>query len=220
LANHGNTYGHSQNNAGGGAQDFSGTGMIYVTYMPDPVINGSFWNFQGEIVEGIMEQCDWEPLAGTVFWSSHNSNVRVDEQFNAVGTMWGTFSLTRPDGSGSLNGTFTGRIRGNLYTGDIYDEGNWSSTYGTGCFEDIKAWGKWSAELHYGDVGGQTTLVGPMCWSGKYIEKPNLKPNIKPISWQCKENARATIWSHIGENVRSKMSNFCDKHRNNRNSHR
>lgn len=87
----------------------------------------------------------------------------------------------------------------------------WANTTGSG---GVKAWGKWSAELHYGDVGGQTTLVGPMCWSGKYIEKPNFKPNIKPISWQCKENARATIWSHIGENVRSKMRNLCDKHRN------
>lgn len=211
LASYGNSYGYGKGNFGGGSRDFSGAGMIYVTYMPNPVVQGPIWRYQGEIVEGIMEQCDWEPLAGTVFWSSHDSTVRVDEQFNASGIMRGTFSLTRPDGSGSLSGTFTGRIRGNLYTGDIYDEGTWSSTVGTGCFEGVRAWGRWSAELHFGDVGGQTTLVGPMTWSGKYIEKPDFKPNIKPISWDWKNRARAMVQSHVRENVKYKMWNFCNK---------
>ena len=101
--------------------DFSGGGLIYVTYMPEPVIKGDIWHYQGEIVEGFLEQCDWDLLAGTVFWSDHSSVVRVDDQYNACGFMRGSFSLIRPDGSGTLSGVFSGRIQGNLYTGDIYD---------------------------------------------------------------------------------------------------
>lgn len=165
--------GNNGGNSGNGAQDFTGAGLIYVTYMPDPVIQRDTRRYQGEIVEGFLEQCDWDLLAGTVFWSEHDSTVRVDNNYNASGRMTGTFTLTRPDGSGALTGTFSGRINGNLYTGDINDEGNWRATGGTGCFEDVRAWGKWSAELHFGEVGGQVTLVGPMTWSGKYMKSQN-----------------------------------------------
>lgn len=140
LAGQGKSY--QKGNYGEKKGDFSGSGLIYVTYMPDPVVKGPVWRYQGEIVEGFLNQCDWDLLAGTVFWSEHDSTVRVDEQYNASGTMRGAFSLIRPDGSGSLSGTFNGRIRGNLYTGDIWDEGSWYSTGGTGCFEGARAWGK------------------------------------------------------------------------------
>ena len=206
-------YGKSDKKGGFGDRksNFSGSGIIYVTYMPNPVIKGPIWRYQGEIVEGFLDQCDWDLLAGTVFWSEHNSIVRVDEQYNASGVMRGTFSLTRPDGSGSLSGTFTGRIRGNLYTGDIYDEGSWRSTGGTGSFEGVKAWGKWSAELHFGEVGGQMTLVGPVSWSGSYMSKKNIKWENKEISGYIKDKARGAIESHVKENVKDKIRKSFDK---------
>ena len=188
LARH--DYGDKRDHSCRGVEIFSGTGLIYVTYMPEPVIKGSTWRYQDEIVEGFLDQCDWDLLAGTVFWSEHDSKVRVDDQYNAHGIMRGTFSLTRPDGSGSLSGIFTGRIRGNLYTGDIYDTGTWRSTSGTGCFEGIKAWGEWSAELHFREVGGQMTLVGPVSWSGKYIDRHNGERDIKPNPRNCMNKAR------------------------------
>jgi hypothetical protein len=148
--------------------DFNGAGQIWVTYMPDPIIYGNIWCYQGELVDGMLTQCDWDLLADTMFGSEHSSTVRVDEQYNACGFMRGTFSLTCLDGSGVLTGVFTGRIQGNLYNGDIYDQGTWRATGGSGVFQGVRAWGKWSAELHYGKVGEQTTLVGPISWSGKY----------------------------------------------------
>ncbi len=192
--------------------NFSGSGLIYVTYMPDPIIKGKIWRYQGEIVEGFLDQCDWDLLAGTVFWSDHDSVVKVDEQYNAKGIMRGTFSLTRPDGSGTLNGTFTGKIQGNLYTGDIMDTGTWRSTGGTGLFEKVKAWGDWSAELHFGEVGGQSTLVGPVNWSGKYMDFPKIKQKAK-IDWKIKEKAKEQIQNHVKENVKGKIRNFMDRNR-------
>jgi hypothetical protein len=216
LARHGGGYhGQSKYNSGDMKGDFSGSGWINVNYMPDPVVKGPVWRYQGEIVEGFLDQCDWDLLAGTVFWSQHDSTVRVDEEYNASGIMRGTFSLTRPDGSGSLTGSFTGRIRGNLYTGDIYDEGSWRSTGGTGCFEGVRAWGKWSAELHFGEVGGQMTLVGPMIWSGTYMLKQDAKHDIKEISWQKKDQARRSIERHVTKNIRDKIRDSCNRnHRN------
>jgi hypothetical protein len=165
--------------------NFSGSGLIYVTYMPDPIIKGKIWRYQDEIAEGFLDQCDWDLLAGTIFWSEHDSVVMVDEQYNAKGMMRGTFSLTRPDGSGTLNGSFTGRIQGNLYTGDIMDKGTWRSTGGTGVFENVKASGSWSAELHYDAIPGTDiyTLVGPVTWGGKYVSRtpPEIIKPGKPI---------------------------------------
>jgi hypothetical protein len=163
----------------GGYTDFTGSGLIYVTYMPDPVIKGKVWRYDGEIVEGFLTQCDWDLLAGTAFWSEHDSVVRVDDQGNAKGVMRGTFSLTRPDGSGVMKGTFIGRIRGNLYTGDISDTGTWRSTGGTGVFEGVNASGKWSAQLSIGPIPGTDiyTLIGPVTWQGKYklpVERPKV----------------------------------------------
>ena len=209
----GHQKGHKNQNYGDRKSEFNGSGLIYVTYMPDPVVKGPIWRYQGEIVEGFLDQCDWDLLAGTVFWSEHDSTVRVDEQYNASGTMRGTFSLTRPDGSGSLSGTFTGRIRGNLYTGDIYDEGSWRSTGGTGCFEGVRAWGKWSAELHYGNIGGQMTLVGPMNWSGKYTLKKDIKKDINKIPRKIKDKSKRSIESHVNENVKDKIRKSCDRNR-------
>jgi len=165
--------------------DFSGSGLIYVTYMPDPVIKGKIWRYDGEIAEGFLAQCDWDLLAGTAFWSEHDSVVKVDEQGNASGVMKGTFSLTRPDGSGTLEGTFIGRISGNLFTGEISDSGTWIGTGGTGVFEDAKAFGKWSAQLSFGPIPGTDiyTLVGPVTWEGKYslpVERPVVKKFWKP----------------------------------------
>ena len=193
--------------------NFSGSGLIYVTYMPDPVIKGPIWRYQGEIVEGFLDQCDWDLLSGTLFWSEHDSTVNVDEQYNVTGAMRGTFSLTRPDGSGTLKGTFTGRIRGNLYTGDIYDTGTWRSTGGTGCFENVRAWGQWSAELHFGEVGGQATLVGPMKWSGSYFSGKDCSKDIRNIPGDFKDKARKAIEGHVKENVKEKIKKFCDGHR-------
>lgn len=157
--------------------DFSGSGLIYVTYMPDPVIRGKIWRYDGEIVEGFLAQCDWDLLAGIAFWSEHDSTVMVDDQGNARGMMKGTFSLTRPDGSGTLEGTFIGRISGNLFTGEIADSGTWFSNGGTGVFEGAKAFGKWSAQLSIGAIPGTDiyTLIGPVTWEGKYslpVERP------------------------------------------------
>lgn len=211
LADH--DRGHQKYNFKDRKDDFSGSGLIYITYMPDPVVKGSIWCYQGEIVEGFLDQCDWNLLTGTVFWSEHDSTVRVDEQYNASGTMSGSFSLTRPDGSGSLSGTFTGRIRGNLYTGDIYDEGSWRSTGGTGCFEGVRAWGKWSAELHFAKVGGQVTLVGPVSWSGNYMSKQNINQNVKEICNTFKDKVRCSIESHVKENVRDKIRCSYDRNR-------
>ena len=195
--------------------DFSGTGQIYVTYMPDPVTHGNIWRYQGEIVQGILEQCDWDLLAGTVFWSDHSSTVRVDEQYNASGIMRGSFSLTRPDGSGALNGVFTGKIQGNLYTGDIYDQGTWRATGGSGVFEGVRAWGRWSAELHFGEVGGMTTLVGPLSWSGQYQLGKEYKPQVNEITPQVRAQIKDQVEKKVKENNRDKIHNFLDNWRNN-----
>jgi hypothetical protein len=164
--------------------NFTGSGLIYITYMPDPTIKGPIWRYQGEIVEGFLDQCDWDLLAGTVFWSEHDSIVRVSDDGNARGMMKGTFTLTRPDGTGTLEGTFNGRIRGNLFTGDITDEGTWRATKGTGVYEDVKTWGNWSAELHLGVIPGTDiyTLVGPVNWNGRYIGLTKPEAITKP--WQ------------------------------------
>ena len=168
---------------GSNTASFTGSGIIYVTYMPDPVIKGKTWRYQGEIVEGFLDQCDWDLLAGTIFYSEHDSIVRVDDEGNARGLMKGTFSLTRPDGTGVLEGTFIGRINGNIFTGDIMDKGTWRSTKGTGVFKNVKALGKWSAELHLGTIPGTDiiTLIGPVTWEGKYTGRtPKIKDIEKP----------------------------------------
>jgi hypothetical protein len=211
LAGHDRSF--RNNNSAFEKGNFSGSGLIYVTYMPDPVVKNQIWRYQDEIVEGFLDQCDWDLLAGTVFWSEHDSTVRVDEQYNASGMMRGTFSLTRPDGSGALAGTFSGRISGNLYTGDIFDQGSWRSTGGTGCFEGVRAWGKWSAELHYGDVGGQMTLVGPMSWSGNYMSKQDNNQDIREIPRKIKDRSRFNTESHVRDNIRDKVRDFCDNKR-------
>ena len=128
---------HGKNKRGPANTDFSGSGLIFVTYMPDPIIKGNVWRYKGEIVEGFLDTCDWDLLAGTVFWSEHNSTVRVDDEGNAKGVMRGSFTLTRPDGTGVMKGTFTGRINGNLLTGDISDTGTWRSYGGTGVFRGV-----------------------------------------------------------------------------------
>jgi len=150
---------------------FTGSGLIYVTSMPAPIIKGSIWNYYGEIAEGFLAQSDWDLLAGTAFWSTHDSIVRVDRNGNANGFMKGTFTLSQPDGV--LSGTFYGRIRGNLYTYTIMDEGVWMGTGGTGVFQGVKAWGKWSADLSLGCIPGTSiyTLIGPITWEGKYMTR-------------------------------------------------
>jgi hypothetical protein len=156
---------------------FTGSGFIYIKYMPEPAIRGNVWRYYGEIVEGQMLQSSWDALSGAYFWSDHDSVVKVGKDGSARGTMWGSFSMTRPDGSGVLRGAFEGKISGNLYTGDIYDTGTWISMGGTGAFEGIIAGGKWSAELHVGLIPGTDyiSLVGPIDWEGKYIS-PAGKP--------------------------------------------
>lgn len=160
--------------------DFSGSGLIYIYYMPEPAIEGNIWRYQGEIVEGYLLESDWDALAGTAFWSDHDSTVRVADDGGVRGVMKGDFTMTRFDGTGVLKGTFEGKISGNLFTGDIYDTGTWKSTGGTGVFKSVKAWGKWSAELHAGLIPGTefTSLVGPVIWEGKYTSP--CKPVIKP----------------------------------------
>jgi hypothetical protein len=151
--------------------NFTGSGIIYVTYMPDPFIKGHIWCYRGEIAEGFLAQSDWDLLAGAAFWSSHDSIVRVDKMGNANGIMKGTFTLSQPDGV--LEGTFSGRIRGNLFTYTIMDEGVWMGTGGTGVFQGVKAWGTWSADLILGCIPGTSiyTLIGPLDWAGKYMTR-------------------------------------------------
>jgi hypothetical protein len=186
-----------------GITDFSGGGMLYVTYMPDPVIKRNIWCYQGEIVEGLLQQSDWDLIAGTAFWSDHSSVVRVDDEGNANGFMRGTFTLTRPDGSGVLSGTFSGRITGNLVTGVISDTGTWRSTGGTGVFKGISAWGQWSADLSPGLIPGTdiVTLIGPFNWEGKYrapVERPVIKPWKSDKTWQPnRPNSAFKPWTPI-----------------------
>lgn len=165
-----------------GSTSFAGSGLIYVTYMPDPIIAGNIWYYQGEIVQGYLDICDWDLLAGTAFWSSHHSVVRVGDDGSACGMMYGTFTLTRPDGSGILVGTFTGRISGNLLNGNISDTGTWRSTMGTGVLKGVKAWGTWSGELHYDAIPGTDTytLIGPLEWDGQYTGGSKTVPG-KPV---------------------------------------
>jgi hypothetical protein len=150
-------------------RDFSGSGLIYVTYMPPPEIKGKMWRYSGEIGEGFLEQSDWDLLAGAGFWSSHDSLVQVQKDGSARGIMKGEFRLICPDGSGVLEGVFEGKITGNLFTGFISDDGTWLSTGGSGVFADVKAGGKWSADLAFD--AGIGTLVGPLTWEGKYQQK-------------------------------------------------
>jgi len=169
---------------------FTGSGIIYVTNMPDPTIKKDIWSYQGEIAEGFLQDSDWDLLAGTAFWSEHDSIVKVRGDGSAFGIMKGSFTLARPDGSGVLEGTFSGRISGNLYTGDISDTGTWKSTGGTGVFEDVRAWGAWSADLSFGPIPGTDiyTLIGPVTWEGKYssLNKPKIthKPGKFDMPWK------------------------------------
>jgi len=169
---------------------FTGSGMIYVTDMPDPAINKDIWSYQGEIAEGFLQDSDWDLLPGTAFWSEHDSVVKVRDDGSTSGIMKGSFTLTRPDGSGVLKGSFEGRISGNLYTGDISDTGTWKSTESTGVFEDVRAWGKWSADLSFGPIPGTDiyTLIGPVTWEGNYssINKPAFihKPGKFDMPWK------------------------------------
>jgi hypothetical protein len=150
---------------------FTGSSLIYVKYMPEPMVRGNIWRYYGELVDGFPLDSSWEALAGAVFSSSHDSIVKVGNDGSVRGVMWGTFTMTRPDGSGVLWGSFEGKINGNLISGDIYDSGSWVSFRGTGVFQGVKALGKWSAELHAGLIPGTdyVSLVGPALWEGKYI---------------------------------------------------
>jgi hypothetical protein len=149
--------------------DFTGSGQLFVTYMPDPTVKGPIWRYHGEVALGYLDQCDWGLLAGASFYTVHNSLVNVDREGNARGVMQGSFIITGPDGQSTLTGTFFGRIRGNLNKLVIMDQGTWIGTEGTGVFEDVKAWGKWSASLNAGTINGQLTLLGPLIWQGRYI---------------------------------------------------
>ncbi len=164
----------------GSSTPFTGNGLIYVTSMPDPIVKGDIWRYNDEIVEGYLLSSDWEALAGTAFWSSHDSLVKVSDDGGVWGFMMGSFAMARPDGSGVLNGYFSGRISGNLYTGDINDSGTWRSSGGTGVFAGVSARGNWSAELHADLIPGTdiVSLVGPLTWEGKYSSP--IKPVIKP----------------------------------------
>jgi hypothetical protein len=150
-------------------KDFSGSGVTYVTYMPAHSGRGSLWRYSGEIAQGYLQQCDWDLLAGAAFWSSHDSFVLVQNDGSCKGIMKGEFTLTSPDGSSVLEGVFDGKIAGNLFTGFISDDGMWFSTGGSGVFADVKAWGQWSADLAFD--AGMGTLVGPLIWEGKYLQK-------------------------------------------------
>ncbi len=150
-------------------EDFSGAGFIYVSYMPQPSIRGKIWRYYGEIAEGFLQYSDWDLLAGTAFWSDHDSFVIVQNDGSARGFMRGEFTLTRPDGSGVMEGVFYGKISGNLFTGFISDVGTWFSRGGSGVFSGVKAWGRWSADLSYDP--GIGTLIGPLDWQGKYLQK-------------------------------------------------
>ena len=151
--------------------DFTGSGQLFVTYMPDPTVKGPIWRYRGEVAVGFLDQSDWDLLAGASFYTVHNSLANVDKGGNAKGVMQGTFIITGPGGTGTLEGTFFGRIRGNLNDMVIMDEGTWIGTRGTGAFENVKAWGKWSADLNPGTINEQLTLVGPLIWQGRYISR-------------------------------------------------
>ncbi|OGO29910.1 MAG: hypothetical protein A2Z29_05795 [Chloroflexi bacterium RBG_16_56_11] len=162
--------------------DFSGLGQVYVTAMPDPLIQGDIWRFSGEIAEGLLAQCSWDLLANSYFWSTHDSVVKVGPDGSAAGWMTGTFTLTSlvyPDSV--LQGTFNGRISGNLALVPelglfpyVSDSGSWYSTGGTGVFAGTKAWGRWSASLNF-DLS-LMTLTGPLNWEGKYLATNAVKP--------------------------------------------
>jgi hypothetical protein len=162
---------------------FTGNGEIYITYMPEPIENGNIWSYQDEIVEGYLLNSDWEAMAGTAFWSSHDSVVKVSDDGSVWGYMWGKFRMTRFDGEGELTGTFLGKISGNLFYGDIYDSGTWTSDGGSGVFKNVRALGDWSAKLHPGNIPGTPyqSLVGPLVWEGKYTCPTS--PVIKPWKW-------------------------------------
>jgi hypothetical protein len=162
--------------------DFTGAGYIYVTAMPDPVVQGNIWSYSGEIAEGVLAQSDWDLLANTVFWSSHDSVVKVADDGTTCGWMWGTFTLSI-DANNVMTGTFNGKITGNLYLGNISDTGSWMKTSGTGAFASVNAFGNWSAQLTYDQ--GIGTLVGPLSWQGKHTTGSTsyMKPGWNSFKW-------------------------------------
>ncbi len=72
---------------------FTGSGLIYVIYMPDAIIEGNDWYYQGEVVEGFLSSSDWDLRVGVSFYSVHDSKVEVDGEGNIKGEMEGTFIL-------------------------------------------------------------------------------------------------------------------------------
>jgi hypothetical protein len=192
-----------QRKPGPAVTDFSGSGLIYVTNMPEPSVKGDIWRYQGEIVEGFLLDSDWDLLAYTAFWSEHDSIVNVGDDGSARGIMKGTFKLARPDGSGVLEGTFEGRISGNLFTGNIADTGTWKSTGASGVFKDVKAWGSWSTSLSIGPIPGTDiyTLIGPVTWEGKYsaaVKPPAIGKPGKPFNpWEAFKSKSIKPWRPI-----------------------
>jgi hypothetical protein len=146
--------------------DFKGGGDIYVSAMPAPLVQGNIWSFNDEIVEGWLDS-DWELLANSAFWCSHDSCIKVDGDGTTFGWMWGNFKITSlvyPDSV--MQGTFFGKITGNMTYLNISDTGTWTQTWGTGVFAGANAYGSWSAQLAYSDY--YKTLVGSLDWQGKY----------------------------------------------------
>ena len=173
--------------------------------MPPVEIKPGVLRFKGEIVQGFLASPDWDLLMeGASFYSEHNSTVRVAGDGTTKGVMTGTFSITRPDGS-QLAGTFLGKITGNLFSGNITDEGYWMATKNTGVFKDIKAWGTWRAVLALGTVlvpgvGEITTLNGPLTWNGKY-SIPKGKAKFEADEFQQAFDRASNSYGDIGRQL-------------------
>lgn len=157
--------------------EFTGGGNIYVSDVENMVIRNNTAKFSGEIVQSLFQPIlsDWDLLNGAIFWSDHDSTVRLYDDGTARGVMNGTFTMTSADGESCLSGVFSGTVTGSYtYMGDqlvftyVQDEGRWNSTRGNGAFENIRASGEWAATLTLNLTYG--TLVGALDWAGSYLE--------------------------------------------------
>jgi hypothetical protein len=127
--------------------------------------------YRGEEVPGYLASCvGWDDLQGAVLSSTHDSIVLVDRFGNVIwGYMEGRFELATAQGT--LEGSFSAQIVSGLLDpvlGSIYaikDQGQWTSSGGTGVFDNVRASGTWGLDLAYPyQPGNGNTLL----WDGQY----------------------------------------------------
>ncbi|MBI4300543.1 MAG: hypothetical protein HY677_05350 [Chloroflexi bacterium] len=131
---------------------------------------------EGERIDGVIQSSDWDDIEDAAFSVVHNSVVTIDPATLRIvaGSASGTFTLTRPDGKGTLHGSYQATISGVLtclispLPCAVDDAGVWQAAGGTGEFEGVRAQGNWQGHLDGASLAG---LSGSVQLNGRLLEK-------------------------------------------------